>query len=46
MKQLLAKFALVATIVLKVVPALLEALDAFEKAQTTSTASRAAKGNS
>lgn len=46
MKQVLAKLALVATIILKVVPALLEALDAFEKAQPTPKPIRGAKGDS
>ena len=46
MKQLLARISLVATILLKVIPAILEVLDAFEKHGKTATPTKSAKGAS
>lgn len=45
MKSLLTRVALIATIVLKVIPAILEALAAFEKHAETQTPKQGAKGS-
>ena len=46
MKSMLSRVALIATIVLKVIPAILEALAAFEKHSETVTPKRGAKSDS
>ena len=46
MKQLLARISLLATIILKVIPAILDALEAFEKHGETLNPKSRAKGDS